>query len=98
MSISPEITLQTKLQASVNVVVSQLDEELVMMGIENSAYYSIDDVGARAWELLAEPHTISGICDVISSEYKVSRAQCEQDMLEWLGEMVKENLVHVVEV
>jgi hypothetical protein len=97
MSISSEITLQTKLQASVNVVVSQLDEELVMMGIENSAYYSIDNVGARAWELLAEPHAISEICDVITSEYAVSRAQCEQDMLEWLGEMVKENLVHVVE-
>lgn len=97
MSASSDITLQTKLQASANVVVSQLDDELVMMSVENSAYYSLDEVGVRAWELLAEPHSISEICDVITREYKVARAQCEQDMLAWLGEMAEEKLVHVVD-
>jgi len=91
------ITLHTRLQASQDIVTSQLDDEMVMMSIENSEYYGLDEIGGKAWTLLAEPHTISEICDVITSEYAVSRAQCEQDMLEWLGEMVKENLVHVVE-
>ena len=97
MSETSGITLQTKLKGSVNVVVSQLDDELVMMSLDTSAYYGLDNVGGRAWELLADPHTVAEICEIITQEYSVPRDQCEQDMLEWLGEMVEEKLVHVVE-
>ena len=91
------VGLNTTIRASEDVVVSQLDDELVMMSVDRGQYYSLDDIGRRVWELLEKPLTVAAICDTVVDEYDVERDECEKDMLAWLRELVDENLVQVVD-
>ena len=91
------VNLSTTVQASDDVVVSQLDDEIVMMSIEKGAYYGLDEIGSRVWELLAAPRTVSEICDTLVQEYDVARAQCEQDMQEWFTELAGEDLIRIID-
>ncbi|MBT5873546.1 MAG: lasso peptide biosynthesis PqqD family chaperone [Candidatus Latescibacteria bacterium] len=97
MTSENSLTLNTTVTASDDVVVSTLDDEIVMMSVENGAYYSLDDIGRRVWELLEKPLSVSAVCDVIVDEYDVTRSECEQDMLTWLGELTDEKLVQIVD-
>jgi hypothetical protein len=97
MTSENSLTLDTTVTASDDVVVSTLDDEIVMMSVENGAYYSLDDIGRRVWELLEKPLSVSAVCDVIVDEYDVTRSECEQDMLTWLGELTDEKLVQIVD-
>lgn len=97
MNNSTGVTLQTTIQASEDVVVSQLDDELVMMSVDQGQYYSLDDIGRRVWELIGEPRTITAVCDIVVDEYDVTRAECEKDILAWLGELVDEKLVLIID-
>ena len=97
MSNLPNISPQTKIHASDEIISSKLDNEVVMMSIEKGAYYGLDEIGARVWELLAEPRTVSGICDILVQEYDVAREQCEQDMLAWFAELAGENLIQIAD-
>ena len=91
------VNLSTTVQASDDVVVSQLDDEIVMMSIEKGAYYGLDEIGSRVWELLAAPRTVSEICDTLVQEYDVAREQCEQDMQEWFTELAGEDLIRIID-
>ena len=91
------LNLNSTIQASDDVVVSQVDDELVMMSIEKGQYYSLDEIGSRVWELVKEPRSISAICDVLVEEYDVARAACEQDMVEWLSELAEEKLILIID-
>tara|TARA_B100000029_G_C16874648_1_gene704360 strand:- start:14 stop:373 length:360 start_codon:yes stop_codon:yes gene_type:complete len=91
------LDLNSTIRASEDVVVSQLDDELVMMSIEKGQYYGLDDIGSRVWELINEPRSISSICDVLVSEFDVVRTECEHDMVEWLSELAGENLIQIVD-
>lgn len=42
---------------------SEIDNELVMMNIENNAYYNTSEVGKRIWQLLDEFNTVEDICN-----------------------------------
>ena len=97
MSNVPVIDLQTTIQASDEIVSSKLDDEVVMMSIEKGAYYGLDKIGSRVWELLATPRTVSDICDILIQEYDVTREQCEQDMLAWFTELAENNLIQIAD-
>jgi hypothetical protein len=36
-------------------------------------HYGLEEVGARIWELIAEPRTVGEICDTLLDEYESSR-------------------------
>jgi hypothetical protein len=85
--------MATRLARNPELLSTDMDGETVMMSIEQGAYYGINSIGSRVWELLQEPLTLEAICEVIINEYEVEPAQCREDMLEFVGEMLVNNLV-----
>jgi hypothetical protein len=73
----------------------ELDGEIVILGLEGNRYYSLDDVGARVWELLAEPRRVSAIRDVLVAEYETTPEECERDLVELLEELQAAKLIEV---
>ncbi len=98
MNDEPLININTTVQASPEIVTNTLGEEVVMMSIEKSAYYGLDEIGSRIWELIASERTVSSICDILVREYDVPREECEQDILAWLNELAEQNLVEITDV
>jgi hypothetical protein len=89
------LTLDTVVVASKDQLASSLGGETVILGLSKGRYYGVDAVGARVWQLVQMPARISMIKTAILSEYDVTPAQCEADLLKLLGKMVEEGLVEV---
>lgn len=81
-------------QAS-DVLSAAVDTELVMMRMESSGYFGLDAIGRRIWELLDQPRTVAAICATLLNEYDVQPAECEADVLRFLGELVTYGVVVV---
>lgn len=71
--------------------------EAVILDLESGRYYSLNPVGARVWDLIQTPQSVSAIRDVLLAEYEVERARCEQDLLRLLGDMAVQGLIEVTD-
>ena len=74
---------------------SDIAGETVILGLTAGRYYGLDAVGARVWQLIQTPMTVSDLIGTITSEYEVGREQCEADLLKLLGQMTDAGLVEV---
>ena len=88
-----DITLESVVRRSSDVMASQVDNELVMMDIERGMYYALNPVGADIWERLAEPQTVADICAQLMQQYDVDQATCEADVLAVLNDMAENGLL-----
>ena len=88
-----EITLNSTVVRSSDVMSSPVDDELVMIDIEQGAYYSLDRVGADIWNRLAAPLAMADLCAQLMQQYDVDQATCEADVLAVLNEMAEDGLL-----
>ena len=74
---------------------SDIAGETVILGLTAGRYYGLDAVGARVWQLIQTPMTVSDLVGTITSEYEVDRERCEADLLTLLRRMSEAGLVEV---
>ncbi|CAH1206593.1 lasso peptide biosynthesis PqqD family chaperone [Paenibacillus sp. JJ-223] len=77
-------------------LVSDMGGEKVMMSIQSGKYYNLGTTGGRIWELLSEERTVSGIVDVLSSEYEVDPQVCLSSVTAFLEHLSREGLIDVL--
>lgn len=70
-----------------------LGDEVVILGIDESAYYGLSGVGAFIWEHLKIPQRVADLLDAILAEHSVDKAQCEQDLLTLLTDLANNGLI-----
>lgn len=75
------------------VLARQVGEETVMLDLAKGAYFGLDPIGARVWQLLAEGKTLADACDAIVEEYDVSREDAERDLLALAAELLAQGLI-----
>lgn len=74
---------------------ADLGSEFVILGAREELYYGVDGVGARIWELIQEPRTVSFLVETISAEYEVDPERCAKDVEVFLDELSRRSLVEV---
>ncbi|MOA65571.1 hypothetical protein D3C78_1920130 [compost metagenome] len=72
-----------------------MDGDTVMLSIESGKYYNLGKVGGRIWELATSPIIVSQIVDTLVSEYSIERVQCEQQVVQFVTTLYKENLIQL---
>jgi len=81
--------------ASKGQVSSDLGGEVAILDLERGTYFGLDEVGARIWELVREPISVSEVQATVVEEYDVEPARAERDVLALLQRLVDEGLVEV---
>jgi hypothetical protein len=71
------------------------DQELVMMDIDKGFYYGLEDVAKAIWDQLAKPIAVKDICTNIVAEFDTTAETAEKDTIEFLTELLKENLISI---
>ena len=89
------ITAATIVVASKEQVSCDLAGEAAILNLKNSAYYGLDEVGARIWNLIEQPTAVSAVRDAIVDEYDVDAEQCERDVIKLLHKLAAEGLVDI---
>lgn len=84
---------------SVQIAEDQVSCEVAGMAVilqtQSGSYFSLNEVGARIWELLRQGQSVRSICNTLQEEYEVSRQECEQDIFQLLMDLREQGLVHV---
>lgn len=81
------------------VLATQQGEELVLLDTRGERYYTLNDVGAVAWNVLAEPGTCAAVVEAIQREFDASAvpdaAVIERDVAMLLEQLLDAGLVTI---
>ena len=90
------ITLDTMLRRDMDTIYAQLGDDGVMFNIDAGLYHSLNDVGARIWELLETPRTSGQLRDRLLDEFDVDAQVCQAAVLDFVGKLLDRGVIHVV--
>jgi hypothetical protein len=74
-------------------VARRLGEEMVLLNTETEAYFTLNDVGARVWELIDGRQTVATIIRQLLAEYDVPETELQTDVDELLSQFADQQLI-----
>jgi hypothetical protein len=87
--------LPSKAYVSPQILFQQLEGECILLNPDNENYYSLDSVGSRAWELLAQSSDLEQLVSTLLAEYKVDEATLRADLASLLEDMAQAGLITI---
>lgn len=76
-------------------VYTTLGSEAVVLELQASNYFGMNDVGTAVWNFLQQPRIVSDVIEHIVNNYEVSPEQAEVEILSFLQNLVDKGLVVV---
>jgi hypothetical protein len=73
-----------------------IDGELIIIRLSDGTYYSMDNAGARVWELIEARHPIGDVVRTISTWYGAAADRVESDVASLVRELLDEGLIMAV--
>ena len=86
---------QTISQVKGNIV-SDMGGEKVMLSVNKGKYYNLGEMGGEIWNLIEEKIDINQLVSVLMSKYDVEQSECEEQVIEFLEHLLKEELIEIV--
>ena len=80
-----------------DVLSQMVDNEVVLLDLKNESYFGLNEVGARLWQLVQDNHDLQDVYAIIGDEYDVDATTLEQDLDQLVADLVKADLVQVIE-
>jgi len=90
-----KITGNSTVVVTKDQVSADLSGEAAILNLKSGVYFGLNAVGARIWNLLQEPRTVSRIKDVILGEYEVGPDRCEADLFSLLNDLLLQGLIEI---
>ena len=90
------ITLDTTVAQAETLVSADVGEEVVILHIENNAYYDTDPIGAEIWHRLVQPMSVRALCTALVQAYEVDTEACQADVLAFLNGAYAEGVIRIV--
>jgi len=81
---------------SANEVSSRVGDEAAILDLDNAVYYRLDPVGARIFELLAQPTPLHDVLATVLAEFEVDEDTARIDLLALVGDLLDKRLVVVI--
>lgn len=91
-----QITLNTKVRQSGMLDTSEIDGEKVMMDLENGAYFMLNDVATRIWNITEEIKSVGEITETLLREYEIDKVTCEEQVINFITHLANRELISFV--
>ncbi|HZR23164.1 MAG TPA: PqqD family protein [Vicinamibacterales bacterium] len=88
-----EVSLNTTLRVSDDVVFRELDGEAVILNVESGIYFGLDPVGTRMWQLIGSHPLLDSVLAELEHEYDAPREVLEGDLLGLVHELIAKGLL-----
>jgi Coenzyme PQQ synthesis protein D (PqqD) len=86
----------TRLLRNEETLAALVDDDTVMFSPQQDAYFGLDAVGGRVWELLERPRSIDEVCAILREEYDVDPKTCRADVAALIEQLREAKLVRDV--
>ena len=90
--------MSRQFQVTPDVLFQTVANEAVLLNLNDSHYYGLDDVAMRIWQLLMEHGDIGAVVVQMLQEYVVDEATLRRDLAALVEEMERRGLIIRVEL
>jgi hypothetical protein len=80
---------------STEQVSTTLGGEVVILGLQDSVYYGLEEVGTLLWSLLQTPRSVADLVEAVVAEYDVDPAAAVDDVRALLNDLASRRLVAI---
>jgi len=75
------------------VLVSEVDDEQVLLDTDAETYYGLNAVGTYLWEALQEPRSVDELVAMTAEEFDVPTGECRDDVRSFVTDLDEAGLV-----
>ena len=75
------------------VLISDLQEESVILNLDSERYYGLDSIGTRMLSVLTSSDSIEAAYQTLAQEYDVDRQVLKKDLLELVDNLIAQGLL-----
>jgi hypothetical protein len=90
---SMPISFSDRVKIPDGVLISNLQEESVILNLESERYFGLDGIGTRMLSVLTTSDSIEAAYGVLVEEYDVDRQVLREDLLALVNSLVEQGLV-----
>lgn len=90
------ITLETVVARAPGLIGAELDDETILLGVEQSAYFGLDTTAQAIWQAIEQPSPVREVVGALTARYAVELAQCAAQTCAFLEQLAGEGLVQIV--
>jgi len=87
------ISFTDRVRVPDDVLISNLQEESVILNLDSERYYGLDDVGTRFLSVLNTSDSIEAAYKTLRNEYDVDSDVLRQDLLELIESLIKQGIL-----
>ena len=84
-----------KMKFADSVLLSMVDDELVLLDKERGIYYGLDSIGCRMVTLLMEHGDFDTVAGLLCDEYDAPKERLCGDLQHLIDDLVAKSLIHV---
>ena len=89
------LDVNQKISRHCDILSAEIGGEAVMMSIEKGAYFGLNPVATRIWDLLEQPKNIAELIQTITDEYEVSAEQAAEDVQGFVADMLARGIAQL---
>lgn len=87
------ISFSDRVRVPDDVLISNLQEESVILNLDSERYYGLDDVGTRFLSVLNTADSIEAAYEKLRGEYDVDAKNLRHDLLELVEDLVGQGIL-----
>jgi hypothetical protein len=87
------ISFSDRVRVPDDVLISNLQEESVILNLDSERYYGLDDVGTRFLSVLNTADSIEAAYEMLRGEYDVDAQNLRQHLLELVEDLVGQGIL-----
>ena len=89
------ISFADRVRVPDDVLISNLQDESVILNLDSERYFGLDNVGTRMLTVLNTSDSIEAAYESLAEEYDVDRQVLRQDMLSLIENLLQMGLIQV---
>jgi Coenzyme PQQ synthesis protein D (PqqD) len=89
------ISFSDRVRVPDDVLISNLQQESVILNLDSERYYGLDDVGSRMLSVLSTSGSIEAAYELLLEEYDVDGEVLRRDLLLLVEQLVDQGLVEI---
>jgi hypothetical protein len=92
---SPTISFSDRVRVPEDVLISNLQDESVILNLNSERYFGLDDVGTRMLTVLSRSSSIESAYELLLKEYDVDPQSLRQDLTSLIENLLQQGLITI---
>ena len=88
----PSISIENSFVLSKDAIFRDLDGEAVVLNLASGAYFGLNQVGTRIWQLIEQDGRLQNVLARLGEEYEAAPQQLEHDLLDLVSRLAQAGL------